>query len=65
MEVNFIKDIIIHKKENNCVDVDISAIFFSIVTKGKFDINNLSEDDKDDIILEFDSNYGEYIEKSH
>lgn len=63
MEVKFTEDIIMHRKEVHLVDIDVSAIFLSIVRKGGFDINHLSEDDRGDIILEFESNYEEHIEE--
>lgn len=64
MKINFIKNEVSVKKVKKFFDIDFQKLLEILVQESGFDINNLSDENRDDIITEFEStNYNEYLKK--
>lgn len=61
MEVNFIENQVVVNKIKHTFDIDFLQIVKMICEDAGFDIHALSEEEKDDIVLEFESNYNYYL----
>ena len=63
MKVNFIKNKVVVSKIKHAFDIDFLQIVKMICEEAGFDIHALSDEEKDNIVLEFESNYNFYLNR--
>lgn len=62
MKISLIKNIVTVTQKTDVFDLDIEQLYNKVVENYTLYDANLSEDDKDNIILEFDINFSMYLE---
>lgn len=62
MKISLIKNIVTVTQKTDVFDLDIEQLYNKVVENYTLSDANLSEDDKDNIILEFDINFSMYLE---
>lgn len=62
MEISLVKNIVTVTQKTDVFDLDIEQLYKKIVENYTLSDASLSEDDKDNIILEFDINFSMYLE---
>lgn len=64
MEFNFIGQKVVVSSHTNTIDIDFEKLL-KVVAGTEYDLNNLSEDNRDDIIAEFtSSNQNYYLQEA-
>lgn len=64
LEVNLVQQQVITQKVKQTFDIDLCKIVKLICEKAGFDIRALTEENKDDIVLEFETNYNDYLNET-
>lgn len=62
MKISLIKNVVTVTQKTDVFDLDIEQLYNKVVENYTLSDANLSENDKDNIILEFDINFSMYLE---
>lgn len=62
MEISLVKNVVTVTQKTDVFDLDIKQLYNKVIENYTLSDANLSEDDKDNIILEFDINFNMYLE---
>lgn len=62
MKISLIKNVVTVTQKTDVFDLNIEQLYNKVVENYTLSDANLSEDDKDNIILEFDINFSMYLE---